>query len=152
MSQYERKSVNNDLVISKQKKPRHVPIGLILAAIGGTVAVAGIVLGIAVLVTQKTSNNKLKRFLNAPFSTPVESIDVVKEKNQFLKQFDRSIPSINKKLYQPKIFVAISSYRDPELCVTLQDMFDKVRIKFNQSFCYVIGPLLNRFYDNRSFV
>jgi hypothetical protein len=41
------------------------------------------------------------------------------------KRFEIDFYHLIKKITEPSIFVAISSYRDPELCVTLIDLMDK---------------------------
>lgn len=43
-----------------------------------------------------------------------------KIRNHYIKKYNH-----RHELIHPRIFVAISSYRDPELCMTLEDLFDK---------------------------
>lgn len=48
------------------------------------------------------------------------SIDVAKEKLELLPLFEK-----RQDITKPSIFIAISSYRDPELCYTLRDIYEK---------------------------
>lgn len=50
----------------------------------------------------------------------VNNIDVVSEKLALFQKYRDSTP-----ITKPTIFVAISSYRDSELCLTLRDCYEK---------------------------
>lgn len=105
--------------LSKRKNQngvkRDILEGLLVGSIT-TITVVGTVL-LILYVQGKFRKTGLK-----PMFLPIlnENINVKKEIATMKKQFRRK-----EKLTKSTIFVGISSYRDPELCVTIEDLFKK---------------------------
>jgi len=84
----------------------------------GIVVVSVLIITLAITLSIVLLSERNKR-LNAAFPHLPIIMDE-KEKRKLEKKFGS-----RKEVLEPSIFVSISSYRDPELCFTLQDLYDK---------------------------
>lgn len=98
----------------EKKRKNGSKTALIIAIVILSIAVIVVVIVILVLVYRNNLRRKNAAFPHLPII--MDDIEIRKLDKRFKN---------DGRVVNPTIFVAISSYRDPELCFTLQDLFDK---------------------------